>query len=135
MPTIKEIHFSSQQIRLMRGPGVYVYKSANGVPLYVGASAYGLGRAFGPSHPMREYQEDVNMSFIPCATKDDAFKLEVSLIREHIPRYNSRQSGGQGEPFPGHPEESGFPSARTIAEDVKRAPNGSLLALYARGVK
>lgn len=92
----KKYRFSSQQVQEIGGPGVYLWKSTNGVVLYAGASAYGLGRALGASHIMRRYTGELCLTFIVCETANEAFDLETQLITEHNPKYNSKVTGGQG---------------------------------------
>lgn len=84
---MKSIKFSKDEIAALGGPAVYIFRSGRHM-VYVGSSAYGLGRALGPNHKMRHVEGDFSLELIPCATADEAFDLEQTLIRQNDPKYN-----------------------------------------------
>lgn len=85
------IMFSNHKLRSMVKPMVYIFRSGP-VIVYVGASAYGIGRPLSSYHKMcRLLQEGMNLSLevIPCKNANEAFDMEMALIQEHRPEYNS----------------------------------------------
>lgn len=86
---MKSLKFSKDEIAALGGPAVYIFRSGRHM-VYVGSSAYGLGRALGPNHKMRHIEGDFSLELIPCATADEAFDLEQMLIRQNDPKYNCR---------------------------------------------
>jgi len=78
------------------GPGVYMYKDASGMPIYVGKarslrnrvrSYFQDSRDFDPRLlQMRTSIHDVE--FVVTDTEGEALALENNLIKQHKPRYN-----------------------------------------------
>jgi excinuclease ABC subunit C len=78
------------------GPGVYLYKDASGLPIYVGKarslrnrvrSYFQDSRDFDPRLlQMRTSIHDVE--FVVTDTEGEALALENNLIKQHKPRYN-----------------------------------------------
>lgn len=78
------------------GPGVYVYKDASGVPIYVGKARSLRNRVrtyFQDSRDLdpRLYQmvsSVYDVEFVVTDTEGEALALENNLIKQHKPRYN-----------------------------------------------
>ncbi len=82
---------------LPTGPGVYVFRDENGVPLYVGTSRNLRARVrqyFVASEPRTRMGEMVALTDrvdpLPCAHSLEAQVRELRLIAAHKPRYNRR---------------------------------------------
>ena len=82
---------------LPAGPGVYVFKDAQGSPLYVGTSQNIHDRVrtyFTASEKRRRMGEMVDLAqsvqAIPCPTALEAHVREIRLISEYKPPYNRR---------------------------------------------
>lgn len=89
---------------LPTGPGVYIFRDARGVPLYIGTSRDVRGRVrryFVASEPRTRMAEMVALAdrvdVIECAHPLEASVRELRLIADHVPRYNRRSR---------HPERS-----------------------------
>src|SRR4026209_2068684 len=78
------------------GPGVYVYKDAAGMPIYIGKARslrnrvrtyFQDSRNLDPRlQQMQSSIEDV--AFVVTDTEGEALALENNLIKQHKPRYN-----------------------------------------------
>lgn len=89
------VKFSSEQVRDLRRPGVYIYRNETGTVLYVGATCFGVDRAFDHNHRMYTF-EDVSLEFIPCSAATIAFDLESVLIHRLRPANNRRKEPCEG---------------------------------------
>jgi len=82
--------------RLPPRPGVYIYRNANGEPIYIGKAKSLRQRVrsyFQPSaqHPpriARVVEEVAELDFIVVETEMEALILESNLIKKERPRYN-----------------------------------------------
>jgi DNA polymerase-3 subunit epsilon len=79
------------------GPGVYIFRDARGLPLYIGRSRHLRARVrqyFVASEPRTRMAEMVGIAervdAIACAHPLEAEVRELRLIAEHKPRYNRR---------------------------------------------
>lgn len=74
----------------LRKPGVYLYRRGDeGIVLYVGATFYGIDRAFDRNHRvLQKEQFDLSLEWIPCPDTWTATLLEEYLIGEFNPLYN-----------------------------------------------
>jgi hypothetical protein len=82
--------FSGHVLKQLRGPLVYVFISTGRVK-YVGASAGGLGRALSPSHHVLgsvNVHDGDALLYLPCATREEADRLEHDLIDLLRPEWN-----------------------------------------------
>jgi len=78
------------------GPGVYLYKSASGEPIYVGKAKSLRNRVrtyFQESRDLDERLDQMmanieDVEFIVTDTEGEALALENNLIKEHQPKYN-----------------------------------------------
>lgn len=87
---------AEQLKRLPASPGVYVMRSAEGVPLYVGKatrlrsrvrSYFGAGQKLTPK--LRQMVARVNdIDFFVTGSEREALILELNLIKRYHPRYN-----------------------------------------------
>ncbi len=82
---------------LPEAPGVYVFRDAQGAPLYIGTSKNIRARVrgyFTATETRRRMSEMVGIATevtpIVCATQLEARVRELRLIAEHRPRYNHR---------------------------------------------
>ena len=79
------------------GPGVYIFRDREGIPLYVGTSNSLRSRVrsyFTASEQRKRILDMLNLAesitTIPCATAVEAQVRELRLINEHQPTYNHR---------------------------------------------
>ena len=82
---------------LPRSPGVYVFRDAQGDPLYVGTSRCIKDRVrtyFTASEPRARMRDMLHLASevtaIPCASALEAHVREIRLIAEHRPPFNRR---------------------------------------------
>lgn len=80
------IKFTREQVALLCEPGVYIYRDEHRV-LYVGATNFGIDRAFDHNHKMRKIP-NTSLEFIPCESAAAALDLESELIAKLNPRFN-----------------------------------------------
>jgi excinuclease ABC subunit C len=87
-------------------PGVYVFRDAEGQPLYVGKAGdlrkrllqHLRGESLGAwAERMRDRVADVEM--IVTRTETEAFLLEANLIKQHKPPYNIRLTDDKSYPY------------------------------------
>ena len=88
------------------GPGVYVFRDAQGAALYVGTSKHIRTRVrsyFTASEQRRRIAEMVRIAErvdpVPCATALEARVRELRLIASEQPRYNVRSRRPQAQPW------------------------------------
>ena len=101
-------------------PGVYLFKDTSGRVLYVGKAKSLRARLhnyFGPGlHPrtraMVEAASDVE--WIVASSEVEALHLEVSLIKEHRPRYNVRYRDDKSYPYLAVTLDEEYPRARVL---------------------
>ena len=82
---------SSEELRRLRGPLVYVFISQGGIK-YVGMSKVGLGRALASSHHILKnvtITASDSLAYFPMATVGDAEMLEARLIKLLHPEWNN----------------------------------------------
>ncbi len=97
--------------QLPKSPGVYLFKDAQGVVLYVGKavdlrarvssyfqSSADLMRSRGPEI-VKMIGETVDVDFLDCETEVDALLTENRLIKDIQPRYNERQRDDKSFPY------------------------------------
>jgi DNA polymerase-3 subunit epsilon len=84
---------------LPNGPGVYIFRGANGEPLYIGTSRNirsRVRRYFVASETRSRMGEMVGLAervdAVPCAHALEAQVRELRLIAAHKPRYNRRST-------------------------------------------
>lgn len=82
---------------LPSSPGVYVFRDAQGAPLYIGTSRCIRDRVrsyFTASEPRARMREMLHLAAevtaVPCASALEAQVREIRLIDEHRPAYNRR---------------------------------------------
>ncbi len=81
---------------LPTAPGVYLYKNAEGVVIYVGKAKslrarvrnYFTDEAMADSKTGTLMREAVDVEYIVVANNGEALALENNLIKQHKPRYN-----------------------------------------------
>src|SRR6185369_4333213 len=86
----------SKLVEIPAGPGVYVYKSGAGEPIYVGKAKSLRNRVrtyFQESRDLDERLDQMlanieDVEFIVTDTEGEALALENNLIKEHQPKYN-----------------------------------------------
>jgi len=101
-------------------PGVYMFRDAAGRVLYVGKAKSLRSRLhnyFGPElHPrtraMVEAASDVE--WIVAGNEVEALHLEVSLIKQHRPRYNVRYRDDKSYPYLAVTLDEEYPRARVL---------------------
>jgi len=79
-------HFDAEYLKKLLGPGVYLF-FRDSECVYVGSTAYGMGRPCGPGHAMRKH-EGLSLIFQPMGTGGAAFDLEAKMILDLNPEYN-----------------------------------------------
>lgn len=81
--------FTEKEVRELCSPLVYVFREGE-TAVYVGASAFGIGRPFSCNHKMMHLLEnkEFTLELIPCETANLAFDLEASMIAGLKPKYN-----------------------------------------------
>ncbi len=92
---------AEQAARLPRSPGVYLFRDARGVVLYVGKARdlHARVRQYIQGHderPMVRFlvQSAAEIDAVLVNTEKEALILESTLIKEHQPRYNVRLLDG-----------------------------------------
>ena len=89
----------TQQLRqLPNGPGVYLMKDAEGTIMYVGKAAnlrHRVSSYFGstqklPPKLQRMVARVNDIDFFITSSEQEAFILELNLIKRHHPYYNAR---------------------------------------------
>src|SRR4029450_2712106 len=78
------------------GPGVYLYKDADGAPIYVGKARSLRSRVRSYFQDSRDLdprlyqmlQSTADADFVVPHTEGEALALENNLIKQHKPRYN-----------------------------------------------
>src|SRR5688500_6388298 len=101
-------------------PGVYMFRDSSGRVLYVGKAKSLRARLhnyFGPElHPrtraMVEAASDVE--WIVASNEVEALHLEVSLIKQHRPRYNVRYRDDKSYPYLAVTLDEEYPRARVL---------------------
>ena len=91
-----EIDSKSLRSRLPDAPGVYLFKDRSGKVIYVGKAknlkkrvlSYFKDSFESHSKTALMMQSAKNLNFIITDTENEAFILESSLIKRHMPRYN-----------------------------------------------
>lgn len=90
-----EQHLKEKLETLPEQPGVYLLQNAEGKVLYIGKAVnlrnrvrqYFTGAPSGPR--IRNMMTEVSdLDFVLCRDEREAFLLECSLIKSHMPRYN-----------------------------------------------
>ena len=98
-------------------PGVYLFRDAAGRVIYVGKAKSLRARIsnyFGPDLHPRTYamvQAAAEVEWIVTSNEVEALHLEVTLIKEHRPRYNVRYRDDKSYPY----------LAITLDEEIPRA--------------
>lgn len=102
------------------GPGVYMFLDAQGRVIYVGKAKSLRSRVsnyFGPElHPRTAAMADAaaDVEFIVTDSEMEALHLEVSLIKQHQPRYNVRYRDDKSYPYLAVTLDEEFPRARVM---------------------
>jgi excinuclease ABC subunit C len=96
----------SSKLHLPKGPGVYLFKRADGRVLYVGKATVlkERVRSYFAKNPDREMIPTLvtEADFIDCIVTpnpQEALTLERELIRRHKPRFNSLMTDDKSYPF------------------------------------
>lgn len=98
-------------------PGVYMFRDADGRVIYVGKAKSLRSRIsnyFGPELHPRTYamvEAAAELEWIVTSNEVEALHLEVTLIKEHRPRYNVRYRDDKSYPY----------LAITLDEEIPRA--------------
>jgi excinuclease ABC subunit C len=97
-------------------PGVYVFRDKDDRVIYAGKAKSLRGRIpsyFAPVHPRTRsmVSEAASLDWIVTANEVEALQLEVTLIKEHRPRFNVRYRDDKSYPY----------LAVTLDEEVPRA--------------
>jgi len=98
---------TEQLKQLPRSPGVYIFKDAEGIILYVGKAASLRNRVrtyFGNSNKQspklqRMVARIYDLDFFITSSEQEALILEYNLIKRHHPRYNVRLKDDKSFPF------------------------------------
>ena len=102
------------------GPGVYMFRDAQGRVIYVGKAKSLRSRVsnyFGPElHPRTAAMAEAaaGVEFIVTDSEIEALHLEVSLIKQHQPRYNVRYRDDKSYPYLAVTLDEEFPRARVM---------------------
>ena len=102
------------------GPGVYLFRDAQGRVIYVGKAKSLRSRVsnyFGPElHPRTAAMAEAAaaVEFIVTDSEIEALHLEVSLIKQHQPRYNVRYRDDKSYPYLAVTLDEEFPRARVM---------------------
>ena len=124
--------------QLPKAPGVYLFKDAQGVVLYVGkakdlrsrVSSYfqnsaDLMRSRGPDI-VKMIGETVDVDFLDCETEVDALLLENRLIKDIQPPHNERQRDDKSFPYLEITTSDDFPGVYVTRKPrIKGQPNCS----------
>ncbi|MBI2590984.1 MAG: GIY-YIG nuclease family protein [Candidatus Blackburnbacteria bacterium] len=79
---------------LVKGPGVYIFKNAQGNAIYVGKSINVYERVSSHLQARGTKSQDIareaiEVATIPVFSELEALLLEAELIKKHLPKYNS----------------------------------------------
>ena len=86
----RAIEFSNEALNTLRSPGVYMYVLEDRA-IYIGASEKMLGRALARNHhKLPELLTAASLILFPCATYEEAKRLEKEAISQLKPMYNER---------------------------------------------
>lgn len=99
MPTTTshlDLNSETLRLKLPEGPGVYLFKDASGEILYVGKAKNLKKRVMSYFRPLPDLPYKTGLMIhrakgldtILTATETEAFILESSLVKKHMPRYN-----------------------------------------------
>src|SRR5205823_14868112 len=85
-------------------PGVYVFRDRDERVIYVGKAKSLRGRIpnyFAPVHPRTRSMvaEAASIDWIVTGNEVEALQLEVTLIKEHRPRFNVRYRDDKSYPY------------------------------------
>jgi excinuclease UvrABC nuclease subunit len=83
--------FKGDDFRMLCKPCVYMFMQDR-IPIYIGVSRTGLGRAMHYAHRQAKLArtECDEVRVFPCLTGRKAFRLETMLIAKCQPKYNKR---------------------------------------------
>jgi excinuclease ABC subunit C len=101
-------------------PGVYLFRDAQARVIYVGKAKSLRSRVsnyFGPElHPRTAAMAEAaaSVEFIVTDSEIEALHLEVSLIKQHQPRYNVRYRDDKSYPYLAVTLDEEFPRARVM---------------------
>jgi excinuclease ABC subunit C len=101
-------------------PGVYLFRDAQARVIYVGKAKSLRSRVsnyFGPDlHPRTAAMAEAaaSVEFIVTDSEIEALHLEVSLIKQHRPRYNVRYRDDKSYPYLAVTLDEEFPRARVM---------------------
>ncbi|MEA2452454.1 MAG: excinuclease subunit [Actinomycetota bacterium] len=107
-------------------PGVYLFRDQAGRVIYVGKAKSLRSRIsnyFGPELHPRTYamvHAAADLEWIVTASEVAALHLEVSLIKEHMPRYNVRYRDDKSYPYLAITLDEEFPRARVMRGAKKK---------------
>ena len=100
--------YITEQIKgLPAGPGVYLFKEADGTIIYVGKAAslrhrvssyFGAGQKLTPKIG-RMVAKIADLEYFVTASEQEALILELNLIKRHHPRYNVRLRDDKTFPY------------------------------------
>ena len=102
------------------GPGVYMFRDAHGRVIYVGKAKSlrsRLSNYFAADlHPRTEAMVEAaaEVEWIVAASEVGALHLELSLIKEHRPRYNVRYRDDKSYPYLAITLDEDYPRARVM---------------------
>lgn len=84
-----KIKFPNNEIYRLAGPIVYCWIKDEKY-LYIGSSKNGLGRTLAPGHnaSIKSLVIGADLEIIPCASIDEARKLESEMILKNNPEFN-----------------------------------------------
>jgi excinuclease ABC subunit C len=100
--------YVTEQIKgLPAGPGVYLFKDADGAIIYVGKAAslrHRVGSYFGAGQKLtpkigRMVAKIADLEYFVTASEQEALILELNLIKRHRPRYNVRLKDDKTFPY------------------------------------
>jgi len=100
--------YITEQIKgLPAGPGVYLFKDADGAIIYVGKAAnlrHRVGSYFGAGQKLtpkigRMVAKIADLEYFITASEQEALILELNLIKRHHPRYNVRLKDDKTYPY------------------------------------
>ena len=107
-------------------PGVYLFRDGAGRVIYVGKAKSLRSRIsnyFGPElHPRTRAMVEaaVDVEWIVTSSEVEALHLEVSLIKDHRPRYNVRYRDDKSYPYLAITLNEEFPRARVMRGPKKK---------------
>ncbi|MBA7476383.1 UvrABC system protein C [subsurface metagenome] len=100
--------YITEQIKgLPAGPGVYLFKDADGTIIYAGKAAnlrHRVGSYFGAGQKLtpkigRMVAKIADLEYFVTASEQEALILELNLIKRHHPRYNVRLKDDKTFPY------------------------------------